>query len=475
MSLKNLFQNVVQKTSDYIEASNIKEKVKEVTDRTIDKVKDIDNPAHYTAPDGFNLFQIPVALNQSETEIEPTEKLKPFNLKDSKSIKDAYARMISLLEPKEELSNAMIVNMKKTYLIVWTTNDRLIITHKEHYKILSRDEVRKFNIESTGVTGITVILNEYRFTGSEKTKIYLFVRKYNHEMTPDYTYLPYQPVTKKLNIYERFKYSRMAGENDAIEENKKLSTLLEPEEYPLVSIYGKHLDKLYVLMLSTEGKFYIINDTEYTIINKNQIQKIELMNKGVFSSELYMDNYYLLGCGPENSVLRLLECIHDTQSFEKYKAEFIENNKVYLTFPFNEAISYQTPSKDRIVIAKNCQSFLIGTSLSLNMYSSTSFDHYELIYDKTIEKDDIWATNVGGCAATEQKINKEEAIKNYERTYIRIYIKEEDSPVLEIPLILMKTVIYNQEEETYICNEEQTKKFLDNLDALIQDQKSVEI
>lgn len=464
MSMKNVFGNIIKQASDYLENTNIKDKLIEMKDKTVDKVKGIDNPEHYSAPSGFTLFQDPVSTENLTA--EQLKTLKSFSLKGEKNILDAYTRLLSLLLPDEEIATMISASMKKTYLIVWTTKDRIIIVHKEHYKILNREEMKYLKIENTTAFGISFLLNEYQFLGSEKPKVYTFIRKYCYEMTPEYTFQSYLPITKNLNYYERFKYGRLAKENQAINENKKISVLLAPDEFPLVSVFGICDNVSYVLVLSTNEKFYLINGHEYAIISRNEIFKIGMMNKGVFSSEFFLDNYYFTGSGPEESLLKLISFVQDHDCYQKAKDDFFKEHQVLMTFPFEGATSYQTPSGEGMVISKDEKSFLICLGMNrMELYAKEQFGHYELIKEDRATKEDMWTSGVGKTAP-EHVVSKEEAILEFERSTIKIYLKNQEKAILEIPFVLMKTVCYKEVEEKYAIHEEIVKYFLEQLDRL---------
>ncbi len=467
MSLKDKLGDTIRQATDYINNVNLKDKVLEMKDKTVDRVKGIDNPDHYTAPNGFELFKIPVAISTAEI-TRTLDKIEPFHLKEKDKIIDAYVRLLSLIAEDEKIIDAITATMRKTYLIVWTSKDRLIIVHKEHYKVLVREEMSIFKVTGTGTFGLIFALNGYQFTGNEKSKVYRFIRSYCHENTAKYIFTPYISISKTLNYYERFKYGKLAKENEAISENKELSILFEPTEFPLVSIYGTFIDKKYVIALSTNRKIYMIDQDEYTVIPMNHIQKIELVNKGMFSYEFYMDNYYFTGSGPEVSVIKFIEYINNPDSYEIARNEFLNANQILVTFPFEEAASYQTPGGEGIVISASGNTFLVSHGMNqMEMYSKNDFDHYELIMELGINKDDMW--NVENAKAEGKKtITKEEAIHNYEKVRARVFVKHKLDHVVEIPFILMKKVVYKDIEEVTEASGAVTKEFLDRLDHFKQ-------
>lgn len=467
MSWKDKLGNVVKQAGNYLENTNLKEKMVEMKDRTVDKMKGIDNPEHYTAPNGFTLFKIPVAISTAEI-TRTLEKIEPFSLKEQDKIVDAYVRLMSLLADKEMIKDAIIATMKKTYLIVWTNKDRLFVVHKEHYKMFTREMMHTFKIEDTGTFGMHFLLNEYRFTGSEKSKIYHFIRNYCHENTKAYQFTPYLPISKNLNYYEQFKYGKLSKENEAIEENKQLSILFEPYEFPLVSIFANHLGVQYIVVLTTEKRFFLINQKEYTIVNISDVKQMKLMNKGVFSSEFYMDNYYFTGCGPEHSVFRLIQYFQNKEEYENVTKAYLEENQALIKFPFQNAVFFQTPSGEGIVFSEDGKNFLICYgSNKMEMYSKSDLDHYDLILDIGVIKEDIWANNQ--TALTEKKtISKEEAILHYDKIRVCLFLKNQKKPSLEIPLMLMKRVIYKDVEQITKAGSSITKDLLDRLDQLYQ-------
>lgn len=464
MSLKEKLGQAFKQAGSYLEQANLKEKIVEMKDKTVDKVKGIDNPDHYTAPTGFTLFKIPVALSIPEIS-SSLDQLARFSLKDQDKIADAYTRVLSLMDKNESIVNAITASMKKTYLIVWTNKDRIFIVHKEHYKLLLREQMYTFKMESTKVMGFNFVLNEYHFTCSEKEKAYRFIRKYCHEYTKEYHFISYLPVTKNLNYYERFKYEKLNRENQAVEENKQLSVLLEPFEFPLASIFTSSSDSKYILMISTNRKIYMLNQKEYTVLTPSDIMKIDCTNKGVFSSEFYMDNYYFTGVGPEEALQKFIQYIKEEDIFLKAKQQFLEENEVLMTFPFKNSISYQTPAGIGIVISEKEDCFLICSGLETRtIYQKGDLDHYELIKDEKASKEDMWSSGVGK-KQVETKVSYEEAIQNYEKIWVRIFLKKSEIP-LEIPLILMKTVYNRDIEETSGINAQITKQFLDQLEHL---------
>lgn len=463
MSFKDKLGSTLKQATDYLNTVNLKDKVIEMKDKTVDRVKGIDNPDHYTAPTGFELFKIPVAISTAEI-TRTLDKIEPFHLKEKDKIIDAYVRLLSLLAENEKIMDAITATMKKTYLIVWTSKDRLLIVHKEHYKVLTREEMSIFKVTGTSTFGLTFSLNGYQFTGNEKSKVYRFIRSYCHEETSKYTFTPYISISKTLNYYERFKYGKLSKENDAINENKELSILFEPIEFPLVSIYGTFIDKKYVIALSTNRKIYMIDQNEYTVIPMNSIQKIELVNKGMFSYEFYMDNYYFTGSGPEASVIKFIEYINNPDSYENARNEFLKENQVLVTFPFEGATSYQTPGGDALVISASGNSFLIGHGMNqMEMYSKNDFDHYELLMEFGITKDDMWTVENKQLEG-KKIITKEEAIHNYDKVRARIFVKNKLDCVVELPFILMKKVVYHEIEETAEASAVVTQEFLNKLD-----------
>lgn len=467
MSWRDKLGNVVKQAGNYFENTNLKEKMVEIKDKTMDKMKGIDNPEHYTAPNGFTLFKIPVAISTAEI-TRTLEKIEPFSLKEQDKIVDAYVRLLSLLTDTEKIQDAIIATMKKTYLIVWTNKDRLFVVHKEHYKIFTREMMHTFKIEDTGTFGMHFLLNEYRFTGSEKSKIYCFIRNYCHENTKEYLFTPYLSISKNLNYYEQFKYGKLSKENEAIEENRQLSILFEPYEFPLVSVFANHLGIQYILVLTTEERFFLINQKEYTILNMSDVKQMKLMNKGVFSSEFYMDNYYFTGCGPEHNVLRLIQYFQNKEEYENVKKVYLEENQALVQFPFKNAIFFQTPSGEGIVFSNDGKHFLVCYgSNKMEMYSKSDFDHYDLILDIGVVKDDIWMKEQTELAE-KKVISKEDAISHYDQTRICLFLKNHEKPSLEIPLMLLKRVIYNDLEQITKAGSTITKDLLDRLDQLYQ-------
>lgn len=467
MSLRDKLGSTLKQATDYLETVNLKDKVIEMKDKTIDRVKGIDNPDHYTAPAGFELFKIPVAISSPEI-TKTLDKIEPFHLREKDKIIDAYVRLLALLSEDEKIIDAITATMKKTYLIVWTNKDKLLIVHKEHYKVLTREEMSVFKVTGTSTFGLNFSLNQYQFTGNEKSKVYRFIRSYCHENTEKYVFTPYISISKTLNYYERFKYGKLTKENEAINENKELSILFEPTEFPLVSIYATFLDKKYVIALSTNRKIYMIDQNEYTIIPINKIGRIELMNKGMFSYEFYMDNYYFTGSGPEVSVIKFIEYITNPDSYENARNEFLKANQVLVTFPFEGATSYQTPGGEAFILSKSGNTFLVSHGMNgMEMYSKNDFDHYELLMELGISKDDMWS---GDKASLEGKktITKEEAIQNYDKVRIRIFAKNKMDYIVELPFILLKKVVYHEIEEKTEASMAVTKEFLDKLDYLKQ-------
>lgn len=465
MSFKDKLESTIKQATNYLGNVNLKDKVIEIKDKTVDKVKGVDNPDHYTAPAGFELFKIPVAISTAEI-TRTLEKIEPFQLKEKDKIVDAYVRMQTLLTDGEKIIDAITATMKKTYLMVWTSRDRLLIIHKEHYKIFVREEVSVFKITGTGTFGLTFSLNNYQFTGNEKSKVYRFVRSYCQENTPKYSFTPYVPFSKNLNYYERFKYGRLSKENEAINENKELSVLFEPMEYPLVSVYGTFLDKTYVLALSTNRKIYMINAEEYAIIPMEDIRKIELTNKGMFSYEFLMDNYYFTGSGPEVSVVKFIDYINHPDQYENAKNEFLHAYQVLVTFPFEGATSYQTPGGDALIISASGNSFLISHGMNnMEMFSKDDFDHYELLIEFGINKNDMW--NVENDQLEGKKpIGKIEAIENFDKVRARIFVAHKLECAVELPFILMKKVVYKDpNDEVVEASAEVTKELLDRLDG----------
>ncbi len=488
MSLKDMFQNVVKQTNDYIEKNGIKEKVAqmkdktmstlsdvkdktmdlmvETKDKTMDKMKGVDNPAHYSAPTGFIKFTIPVIESNQSFNETTLSKLEPFALKDVDKVAEAYIRLLSLLLEGEGIIGVITASMKKLYLIVWTSKDRIIIVHKECYKILTREQIHTFKIEGTGMSGMTFSINEYRFIGTEKSKIYYFIRRYCHELTPAYQFTPYLPVFRNLNYYERFKYGRLNKENQAVNENKQLCILFSPFEFPLASAFVTCQNKNYIITLSTDGKLYLINEKEYTILDMKDIMKIGLMNKGVFSSEFYMDNYYFTNCGPENSVLNMIQYITNREIFNEARTNFLNQHQVLMTFPFKNATSYQTPSKEGIIISQKEDCFLICLGVGqMEMHGKDDFDHYEMIIEVGISKGDMWTTDEKSDSY-HPRVTKEQAIANFENARIRLFLKNEDKHSLEVPFLLVKKMIYNEIEETSQPSAAVTRQLLDQLDCL---------
>lgn len=90
MSLKDKLGNTIKQATEYLGNVNLKDKVIEMKDKTIDKVKGIDNPDHYTAPIGFELFKIPVAISTAEV-TKTLDKIEPFQLKEKDKIVDALS------------------------------------------------------------------------------------------------------------------------------------------------------------------------------------------------------------------------------------------------------------------------------------------------------------------------------------------------------------------------------------------------
>ncbi len=448
-----MFGNVIKQAGDYLEKSNIKEKMINAKDKTLDKVKGIDDPTHYTAPPGFTLFTHPVSTLEIHL-------LESFQLKEKMA--DASSRLPFLLKEGETVIDAITANMKKMYLIVWTNQDRILIVHKEHYLILNRDLIHTLRATSSSTFGLNFDLNELHFTGNEKSKTYRFIRNYCQELVTPYTFVSYEQTLKKFNFYERLKYKKLNKENQAVEENKQLCLLMEPFEFPLVSVYGT--DKTsFVLMLSTNDKLYLINKTEYTILNMSEIKKIEIMNQGMFQTEFYMDNYYFTNSGPEHNVLELISYFRDHTIYENKKKQFLEDHKIWIEFPFLNAYSYQTPSGIGIIISEKKDQFLICSGPNTIMYRVGDLSYYELIMEEKATKDQMWTSGVNQTAK-ENKVAKEVGILNYSRITLRLILK--DQKQLELPLILTKLTVLNEDEQTSPPNEAIIRQLLDQLDTL---------
>ena len=467
MGLKDMFQNVVKGANDYLTNGNLKEKMMEIKDKTVAKVKGIDNPELYSAPEGFTVFTVPVAVSMLDANEAAKEKLKSIYSNVGEKVADSYIRLLILLSEGEKVIYEMSATMKKSYIVAWTNKDRIIIVHKENYKIFTREEIHTFRIKETGVSGLTFILNEYELVGTDKSKTYHFIRNYCHETTPNYMYIPYVPVTKNLNYYENFKYNKLAHENDAVDENKQLSVAFAVNEYPIVSIFANNFGHTYVLALTTNHKLYIINEKEYTILDMSEVKQIGLMNKGVFSAEFYMDNYYFTGSGQEDNVLRFIEYMHNSNAYEEAKNNLLEDNRVLMTFPFENAISYQTLGGEGLVVSADKEKFLICLKgKKMEMYEKEDFGHYELILEEGINKENVWNTNNNG-EIPKVKITKEMAIPRYENASALIFLKNKQVEALKIPFILMKTIIYAEEEITLKPSEDSTKKMIEVLDFLV--------
>ena len=259
-------------------------------------------------------------------------------------------------------------------------------------------------------------------------------------------YIPYVPVTKNLNYYENFKYNKLAHENDAVDENKQLSVAFAVNEYPIVSIFANNFGHTYVLALTTNHKLYIINEKEYTILDMSEVKQIGLMNKGVFSAEFYMDNYYFTGSGQEDNVLRFIEYMHNSNAYEEAKNNLLEDNRVLMTFPFENATAYQTLGGEGLVVSADKEKFLICLKgKKMEMYEKEDFGHYELILEEGINKENVCNTNNNG-EIPKVKITKEMAIPRYENASALIFLKNKQVEALKIPFILMKTIIYAEEE-----------------------------
>lgn len=465
MSLKNKLGSIWKQATDYLEQNNIKEKVFDVKNKTMDKIKNIDNPEHYQAPEGFTCFPVPVA--QSIPDIPNTmELLEPFALKEKNKMGDAYIRLLSLLKENETIVDAITASMKKTYLIVWTNFDRLLLIEKEHYKVFTREEMHTFKLVKTTPFGLIFSLNEYQMTGTEKSKTYRFIRNYCHENTPPYPFQPYISISPTMNYYDRFKYETLVKENDATKENQYVVKLFEPFEFPLVSIYATYFDKTYIIVLSTHQKIYLINEESYTIITISEIKEIGLFGQGIIRSEFYMDNYYFTKCGPDQNVTTLIQCIKEKETYEMKKQEFIKEHEILLQFPFLGATSYQTPGKEEITISEFKTHFLIRHGFSQKMYLKHDFDHYELLLDSSISKDDLWWKNKEATLLT-----SDAALAAYERARIRIFIKNEPDAILELPLSLIKKVAYKEIEQVDKPGVETVQSLLRQLDALKEGQK----
>lgn len=455
MSLKNMFGSVIKQAGDYLEKSNIKEKIINTKDKTLDKMKGIDDPSHYTAPPGFTIFTTPVGTLEKDF-------LNSFHLKEK--MIEANIRLSSLLTEGETILDAITVNMKKLYLMVWTNRDRILIIHKEHYLVLNRDLIHTFKITSSSTFGLNFDFNEYHFSGNEKSKTYRFIRNYCQEMTVSYTFTSYSPIIKSFNYYERFKYKKLNKENQAVEENKQLCLLMEPFEFPLISVFGTDNGIPFILMLSTNEKLYFIHKTEYTIIHMSEIQKMEIMNQGMFQTEFYMDNYYFTNSGPEHNVLTMISYFRDHTIYENKKKQFLEEHKILMQFPFLNAYCYQTSSGIGIIISEKQDCFLICSGLNkMVMYQKGDLSHYELIMEEKATKDQMWTTGVNQ-KALENKVAKEVGILNYSRTTVRLFLKNQTQ--LEIPFILTKLTVFNEAEQTLPPSEAVSKQLLDQLDLL---------
>lgn len=462
MALKDMLENIKKQTVEYIESTNVKEKVISVKDKAIDKIKGIDNPEHYTAPNGFNLFTEPVNTLIGEQRIE---ELKKFLEKNESDMLEIFSRVISLLTENETILNIIVASMKRTFLVVHTNKDRILVVHKECYKMFNREEVKTFKFQSTGISGLTFALNEYQFVGKEKSKTYTFIRKYCCETTADYSFIPYDSIKDSLNYYERFKYNILNKENQAELENKMLAKLLADDEYPLISIFGTCNNK-YILLLSTHYKFYLIDDKQYTVIDRSKIYNFKLTNKGVFGSEFYIDNYYFTNVGPEDSLVKLIGSMNDINVFESLKTEFFEKNKVLLSFPFEGATAYQGLSGASIIIDEKKEKFLLCQDLSkIEMFDRSSFSYYELEKVEDIKKGEMWSQGVG-VTVEQELVTKEEALNDYDNILLKIYLKDEVNPRVELPLSFVKKTIYNITEQTYPNSKEVIISLFEDLEKL---------
>ena len=168
MGMKDMFQNVVKGANDYLTNGNLKEKMMEIKDKTVAKVKGIDNPELYSAPEGFTVFTVPVAVSMLDANEAAKEKLKSIYSNVGEKVADSYIRLLILLSEGEKVIYEMSATMKKSYIVAWTNKDRIIIVHKENYKIFTREEIHTFRIKETGVSGLTFILNEYELVGTDK-------------------------------------------------------------------------------------------------------------------------------------------------------------------------------------------------------------------------------------------------------------------------------------------------------------------
>lgn len=468
MAWKDMFQNVVKQASNYLENNNIKEKLLEVKDKTVEKVKGIDNPEHYSAPDGFVCFQ--TSIDKIELNELEREQFQTFGLKEDINTITAYQRLITLLS-NETIVNMIMISMKRPFLLAWTNKDRLILVQKECYKILTREEMHTFRVEGTKPGALLFILNEYHFSGNDKSRTYCFIRNYCHENTPAYSFQTYQPVIKSLNYYERLKYDQLNKENQAVDENKQLSILMEQFEFPLLSVFGTFQNISFILALSTKDKLYFIHKDACAVIMKQDVFKISLMSKGIFSAEFYLDNYYFTNSGPEDNLLKLIEYLNNPQIYEQAKTNFLKEHEIYTQFPFLNSTFYQTSSGSGIIISEDETTFLICSSLKqMKMYPKGAIEKYELIQEDRVTKEDMWTSGVGKMAQ-EHLVSKEEAILNYERIIIRIFLKDPIAPTLEIPIILIKMILQKEREETYTMNEERTRYLFDQLDRLKEGQQ----
>lgn len=237
MSLKDMMNKVAKQ----IEETPIKEKVIQWKDKTMDMVKGVDNPAHYQKLPGFRLFQTPISVNLNDREkilVEQIGKLEEPNTRD------CAIRLASILPETEQIKNIIVATMKLPYLIVWTEQDMIIIVCKEHYRRLAREEIHTFKLTQTSPSGLSFLINEWEFTGTDKSRTYTLIRNFCHENTFDYKFQSYDAPVTDFNFVERFKYAKLKKENEAELENKILVKLMETSELPIVSVYGTYEKKV---------------------------------------------------------------------------------------------------------------------------------------------------------------------------------------------------------------------------------------
>ena len=103
MGLKDMFQNVVKGANDYLTNGNLKEKMMEIKDKTVAKVKGIDNPELYSAPEGFTVFTVPVAVSMLDANEAAKEKLKSIYSNVGEKVADSYIRLLILLSEGEKV------------------------------------------------------------------------------------------------------------------------------------------------------------------------------------------------------------------------------------------------------------------------------------------------------------------------------------------------------------------------------------